>query len=82
MIGSYIPLAATSAEREKSHDPRPSVMERYGSRADYLRRVQEAAHQLVQARYLLPDDVSPIVEHAGQHWDYLMTGGKAKEVSK
>ena len=72
MAGSYIPLAKTRSDREKNHDPRLSVEERYAGRAEYVRRVQEAANELVKERYLLPEDVAPIVEAAGQHWDWTM----------
>jgi len=72
MAGSFIPFAKTRAEREKSGDPRLSIEERYPNRADYLRRVQEAANNLVKERYVLPEHVKTIVEEAGQHWDWMM----------
>jgi len=72
MAGSYIPFAKTRSDREKNHDPRLSVEERYGTRAEYVRRVEEAANRLAKERYLLPEDVKPIVEAAGQHWDWTM----------
>ena len=72
MAGSYIPFAKTKAEREKTGDPRLSVEERYSGRADYVHRVEESARKLVQERYLLQEDVAPIVEAAGQHWDWTM----------
>lgn len=73
MAGSYVPFAKTRAEREKAHDPRLSLEERYASREDYLRRVEESANGLVKARYLLPEDVKPIVTEAGKHWDWTMS---------
>jgi len=79
MAGSYIPFAKTRAEREKNGDPRRSIEERYSGRADYLRRVEEAANQLVEKRYLLQEDVKPIVEAAGQHWDWTMAPAKASQ---
>jgi hypothetical protein len=72
MAGSYIPFAKTRADRDKSHDPRLSVEERYGTRATYVHKVEEAANRLAQDRYLLPEDVKSIVEAAGQHWDWTM----------
>jgi hypothetical protein len=72
MAGSYIPFAKTRSDRDKSHDPRSSVEERYGTRAEYVHRVEEAAKKLVQERYLLQEDVAPIVAAAGQHWDWTM----------
>jgi hypothetical protein len=72
MIGSYIPFAKTKAEREKNGDPRLSLEERYAGRADYLKKVEAAASELVRGRYLLQEDVRPIVDKAGEHWDWQM----------
>lgn len=72
MAGSFIPFAKTRAEREKSGGPRLSIKERYPNRADYLRRVQDAANWLVEERFVLPEHVRRIVEEAGQHWDWMM----------
>jgi len=73
MAGSYIPFAKTRADRDKSHDPRLSVEERYGTRAEYVRRVEAAANQMVKDRLLLQEDVKTIVEAAGNHWDWSMS---------
>ena len=70
--GSYIPFAATRAEREKNGDPRPSIAERYRDRAGYLQEVETAARRLVDERYVLASDVAAIVDRAGRHWDLLM----------
>jgi hypothetical protein len=77
MAGSYIPFAKTRSEREKEHDPRPSVEERYPSRADYQRRVEETANKLVQKGYLLQEDVKPVVDDAEKHWDWTMSARNA-----
>src|ERR1700722_4201908 len=68
MAGSYIPFAKTRADRDKTHDPRLSVEERYGTRAADVQKIEDAANRLAQERYLLPEDVKAIVEAAGQHW--------------
>ena len=75
MQGSYIPFPRNRAERERAGDPRPSVEERYGSRAEYLGRVTEAALALVEDGYLLAGDLQPILSQAARHWDYLMADG-------
>jgi hypothetical protein len=82
MAGSYIPFAKTRGDREKNHDPRVSVEERYGTRAEYVRRVEEAAKKLAQERYLLQEDVAPIVEAAGQHWDWTMATASVSQSRK
>ncbi len=72
LAGSSIPFAATKAKRTASGDPRLSVEERYTSKDDYLRRVREAADKLVKERYVLADDVNPILAHAGAMWDHVV----------
>ena len=69
LLGSYIPFASTRAEREQSNDPRPSIEERYPTRERYLQLVQESGAALVKNGYLLADDLSGVVRHAGEHWD-------------
>ncbi len=75
MQGSYIPFAAAAAERKQSHDPRPSIEERYESRAHYTGLVADAAIRLIEDGYLLGKDLPGIVQRAGRHWDYLMEPG-------
>jgi len=72
MVGSYIPFALTRAEREASHDPRPSVEERYGSRAEYLGMVAEAGLSLIDDGLMLDQDLPAVIEKAAAHWDHLM----------
>jgi len=72
MAGAYLPFPTTRAERERTHDPRQSIVERYGTRADYLRKVQEVATRLASDRYVLQTDVPAIVQEAGAHWDVVM----------
>ena len=74
LAGAYMPFAATRAEREQRNDPRLSIEERYSSKEAYLEQVGEAAEGLVRDRYLLQEDVGPILERAGQHWDLLQPG--------
>ena len=64
-------LPKTKAEREQKHDPRPSIEERYTSRAEYLEQVGAAARKLVESGYLLDRDVPKLIEHSAAEWDYL-----------
>lgn len=77
MVGGYVPFARTRAERERSKDPRLSIEERYADRADYLKRIEEVTRQLIEDRLVCEEDVTYVVNHAGQHWDWLMAQGKA-----
>jgi hypothetical protein len=71
MQGSFIPLARTKADRDRSGDPRRSVEERYRGRDQYLAEITKAANDLVAKGYLLKSDVPAIVEQAGTRWDYV-----------
>jgi hypothetical protein len=72
LLGSYVPFASTKADRERTHDPRLSIEERYQSRDRYLKQVQDSAASLVKDGYVLADDVPSLVQRAGEHWDVLM----------
>jgi hypothetical protein len=69
LLGSTIPFPATRVEREGSGDPRLSIEERYASKQDYLRQVQQAAEALVQQGYLLAEDLPTIADQAAQRYD-------------
>ena len=71
LLGATIPFAPTQAARQAAADPRPSIAERYDSKESYLAQVDEAAQELVKARYLLAEDVAVIREQAGWHYDLL-----------
>jgi len=62
--GSFIPFAATRAERMAKGDPRLSLEERYADHAAYVRAVREAAEGLVHERLLLREDADEIVRAA------------------
>ncbi len=68
-LGSFLPFAKTRSDRERNGDPRLSIDERYRSRDDYLERFEAAAAKLRDARFLLPDDVAPVVRRGGEIWD-------------
>ena len=79
MAGTFIPFAKTKAERAKTGDPRLSIEERYASRAEYLKQTEDAANKLAAGRYLLPEDVQPLVTASGKNWDLLMNVNKASQ---
>jgi hypothetical protein len=54
--GTWSPFARTRAERVARRDPRPSLEERYGSHAEYVKRYEQAVERLVERRLLLPED--------------------------
>jgi hypothetical protein len=62
--GSFIPFAATRAERMAAGDPRLSIEERYPSKEVYLAAFRKAADDLVARRYLLPEDAKLLIGRA------------------
>ena len=64
--GQYIPFAGTREERMSTGDPRPSIEERYSNGGAYVRAVAAAAEQLVDARYLLPQDAEAAIGEAAE----------------
>ncbi|HEV8586908.1 MAG TPA: alpha/beta hydrolase domain-containing protein, partial [Methylomirabilota bacterium] len=67
--GATLPFPKTRHDRAASGDPRPAIAERYGSRDDYLKRVRAAARLLVNAGYLLEEDVETSLAFAARMWE-------------
>ncbi len=70
-MGSTVRFARDAAEREALNDPRPSIAERYADEEDYRARVQAAAEAMVQARYLLAEDVATCEQIALERYGAL-----------
>ena len=64
LLGSYIPFAATAADRQASGDPRPSLQERYENHDAYVNAIAGAARELQESRLLLAEDVERYIEAA------------------
>ncbi len=62
-------FAATRAGRLATGDPRPSLEERYRDKDHYLSLVREAAQALIDARYVLPEDLELVVTNCAGRWD-------------
>jgi hypothetical protein len=69
LFGSTLVFPRTRTDRDASGDPRKAIDERYASKEDYLARVRAAAETLVRDRYLLAEDIQPVVAVAAQKWD-------------
>ncbi len=69
--GSDWPFARTAEERKKNGDPRPSILERYPTRADYLEKVTDAVVKLKAQRFLLDQDAVNLINKAAglEYWD-------------
>jgi hypothetical protein len=62
--GSYVPFTVTKAGRVRNGDTRLSLEERYGSRDDYVLKMQAYCERLVAERLLLPADAKAYVDAA------------------
>ena len=71
LVGSTMPFPATREAREAIGDPRLAIAERYASREAYVEQVRKATEALIQARYLLAEDLDEIISQAGQHYDLV-----------
>jgi hypothetical protein len=71
--GSTIPFRATLQERQSAGDPRRSIEERYGSRDEYLGQINAAARDLLDAGFLLAEDLDHLVEQASERYDSLVS---------
>lgn len=60
--GSYLPFPRTQAEREERGDPRPSLEERYGDWPTYRARLEQKCREMAAARYLLEEDIQPLLQ--------------------
>ena len=62
--GGMVPFARTKAERDASHDPRPSLEERYRDHAGYVDAVRAASANAVKQGFLLQADADRLIKAA------------------
>ncbi|MDE1148251.1 MAG: alpha/beta hydrolase domain-containing protein [Azospirillaceae bacterium] len=70
--GSFVPFARTAAERAASHDPRPSLAERYPTRDAFLAKVRAAVTREVQAGFILAEEADGLVADQGALYDRIL----------
>jgi hypothetical protein len=63
--GAFIPFHRTEAARTLAGDTRVSLESLYGSQANYVDRVTQAANSLVAQRFLLQRDADRLIRQAG-----------------
>jgi hypothetical protein len=66
---SFIPFPKSAADRERNHDPRESIAERYATREDYMQRYTQALDELIKQHWILPEDRAPLLQRGAQEWD-------------
>ena len=71
LFGSFEPFPDTRGQRERTGDARLSLQERYTGRQNYLDRVKKAAEQLVRQRFMLANDIAPVLRRSAEMWDTI-----------
>jgi len=66
--GSYLPFPKTAGERQQSHDPRKSIAERYSDQQAYMAKFTKAVDDLIQQRWILPEDRPALLHRGEQEW--------------
>jgi hypothetical protein len=69
--GSCFPFPENAAERKQSGDPRKSIAERYTDRKAYLAQFARAADELIEQRWILPEDLAALLKRGADEWDSL-----------
>lgn len=65
---SFLPFPKTAAGREKTHDPRKSIAERYSVSDDYFALYGRALGALMKQRWILQEDASPLLARGEAAW--------------
>lgn len=71
--GAILPFARIRSARNVVTDSRQSIAERYPSKEHYLGQFIVATQALVKARFLLPIDISDLLDQASSIYDFLTT---------
>jgi hypothetical protein len=69
-LGSFFPLPKTKADAEAAGDPRRAIAERYATRDEYLAKFRDAAMKLADERFLLHEDVEPLLARGAEEWEH------------
>lgn len=75
MVGFTLFFPRDAADRERKHDQRRSIAERYASRDAYLAESRRAAEALVGQRHLRAEDVDVVVENCARTYDLALADG-------
>ncbi len=68
LVGSRVAFARNALERERTHDPRPSIEERFPTEETYVSRARDAAAALVRDGFLLEADVPHVLARMQAQW--------------
>jgi hypothetical protein len=65
---SWVPFPKTAGARERAHDIRKSIAERYSNGEDYMARYKNALNDLVKQRWILEEDREALLRRGEQEW--------------
>jgi len=71
LAGAFHPFPQTEKQRKTKNDPRRSIEARYPTRDDYIGKFTQAAVDLINQGYLLPEDLPNMVDYANALWDQV-----------
>ena len=66
LSGGYIPFVKTSADRERTGDPRAALLERHPDFETYSRQFRSTVDDMVAQRYLLAEEVAGLMSLAAR----------------
>ena len=69
LAGWTVALPSTESEKERDHDPRPSLESLYHTKQDYMLKIKEAAQKLIEEGYILNEDFQGVMDICEQKYD-------------
>ena len=69
LAGWTVALPSTESEKERGHDPRPSLESLYHTKQDYMLKIKEAAQKLIEEGYILNEDFQGVMDICEQKYD-------------
>lgn len=69
--GTYIPLPLKNGDKKSWGDPRPSIKSRYKNKQAFLQKVNKAAEELSEERFLLEEEIPYVIQRASDQWDWI-----------
>ena len=71
LTGGYIPFVRTAAEAQAAGDPRPSIESLYRDFDDYRQRDLAVVHELIDQRYVLPEEMPRFEQAVERHREFF-----------
>tara|TARA_B110000263_G_scaffold247414_1_gene260219 strand:- start:4126 stop:4728 length:603 start_codon:yes stop_codon:yes gene_type:complete len=69
LAGWTVALPSTEIEKERDHDPRPSLESLYPTKQDYMLKIKEATQKLIEEGYILNEDFQGVMDICEEKYD-------------